>query len=455
LKFYFILLFAAISIFCRMHILGMLQAYASTGEMYGYGSRASALGNTILGGSTESFATFYNPAANSSRSGLNISLGVSYAHPRFISINNVTIANSAVASDTGDRLGPVDTTAYLDHLGQALGISFNLGEKLKNLSLGVTGFLPVMRLAYLDTGEPFLPEYFNYRSRTQRPQIYTSLSATPVKDFHVASGIAFSTNIASTAALTPSAAARSVSHARFSTTIKPGAAPYFSAFFKKTTFEAASTIRLPNRYRISIDTNANARVLGTAGDLPVVVNLSSALYYDPFEVDLGFGINLTGGARFIMEADWLNYKAYESPSLTVIDRGSVAKFQNSVNNLPQMRNIIVPKVGYEQSIGMITSRLGYFFRQSPIKSNSGPGNLVDPTKHVFTAGLGTDLKTLKLTDKSIALDLHFQYHWLVKQRVNKDPGNEAGTAEQTKVGAPGYDIGGNIYGGGFSLSANF
>jgi hypothetical protein len=41
------------------------------------------------------------------------------------------------------------------------------------------------------------------------------------------------------------------------------------------------------------------------------------------------------------------------------------------------------------------------------------------------------------------------------QRVVKTSGNEIGIAGDPKIGSPGYDAGGNLLGGGVSLSMAF
>jgi hypothetical protein len=153
------------------------------------------------------------------------------------------------------------------------------------------------------------------------------------------------------------------------------------------------------------------------------------------------------------EADWLQYKAFEAPTFNVTQLPSSIALNNSIGTAPPMQNIIIPKAGIEYSPGSVTLRGGYMYRPSPITDNSGAGNLVDPSRHSITAGLGFNLKKLNLTDKDVQLDLHAQYHILVKTHVDKKPGaNEAGVSGQSLVGSPGYDIGGSIYGGGFSLT---
>lgn len=430
------------------------SAFASTGEIYGYGSRASALGNTMLGGITDPFATFYNPAANSANPGLQVTLGTAYYNPEFRKIEGVTIQNAATSDRTGDVVGNVDTDNYLDHLGQAIGISLNLGESLKNLTVGITAAMPIARVAFLDTGDPFKPEYFNYRSRTQRPQIYGSLSASPFKDFYFGTGISIATNLSATATIFTTGSTGKVSSARIASTIKPSAAPYFGIYAKPDPMQVGLVVRLPNKYKLSMDTNAQAHLLSGASNIPLVLNSTSTIFYDPLEINLGAAIKIKDKSWVTLELDWLQYKAFEAPTLSLTDTGSLPDLKDSINTSPTMRNIFVPKIGLQHAFEKAVVRAGYFYRPSPVKDNSGPGNLVDPAKHVATLGVGFNLKDLKVTDREIFLDLHAQYHYLVRQHISKAPGTETG-GTGTKIGAPGYNIGGYIYGGGFSLSAAF
>ena len=87
--------------------------------------------------------------------------------------------------------------------------------------------------------------------------------------------------------------------------------------------------------------------------------------------------------------------------------------------------------------------------------SGGIGNLIDPSKHIFTAGIGFDLKRAHWSERDIRLDFFGQYHWLVSQHITKSPDSESGNAAQSKVGSPGYDIGGKVYGGGISLTMIF
>jgi len=428
-------------------------ASANTGEIYGFGSRASGLGNTMLGGIKGGYGTYYNPATNSLLPGLNASLGIAYAKPKFLDIKSVTIANNATTADPGDVIGDVDTD-YLDYLTQSVGATFNFGERWKNLTVGATASMPIARVAYLDTGEPFLPEYFNYRSRTQRPQIFASMSVQALRKLHLATGLAIATNLSGSTRLVAGTPGNGLSYQRFASTIKPSVSPYFALYTDPANYQLGAVLRMPSRAKIDIDTVANARFLGSTGGIPMSLNSASSLYYDPLELDLAFGWNISNKDWLTVEGDWLQYAAFESPSLTVKRSGGIT-LTESISNLPEMQNIIIFKTGYEHHFEKITGRAGFYYRPSPVKNNSGPGNLVDPAQAVFTLGAGIDLKKAGTTDHSITVDFHAQYHRLITKHITKTPGNEVGTAGQTKIGSPGYDIGGNIYGGGVSISMAF
>lgn len=425
------------------------QAWGSTGELYGYGSRPSAMGNTMFGGNDASYSTFYNPAANSTRDGINLVLGSMYGHPSFRPIKGIVIQNSSTYSTNNEVVGDIENDDYNDHLGQFIGASLNAGERWRYLTLGVLAALPIDRIAYLDTGETFRPEYFNYRSRTQRPQIYGSLSLKAFDKLYLGTGLAIATNMSANATILASSTNGSVSHGRFAASIRPGVAPYFSAYVDTTPLKGALTVRLPNKYKTSLDTGAEAKTFGNAGSFSVSMNAASSIYYDPLEVDLATALQWGQSHLLTAELDWFQYKAFERPSLTFTNSpGGSISMNDSINTNPEMRNIFVPKVGYEYNGGRLSFRGGAIYRPSPVQDNAGSGNLVDPDKIIGTLGLGVDFEKCHWTSRKVRLDLHGQYHHLLTKSIVKSTGpepapNSSGT--QRKIGAPSYSIGGKIW----------
>ncbi len=448
----------SISVYILLLILKIPSnhALANTGELLGFGSSSISLGNSMLGSKDQAFAGYYNPAMPASIEGLALSFGISWANPSFLEIDNVVTANSVTtAATTTQTLGKVDTDNYLDHLSQTLGVSFNFGERLYHLTLHAVASIPIARLAYIDSSDPFLPDYFNYRSRIQRPQIFAGFALKPLSYFHVGAGLAFSTNLSAANDVTISTVNNTVSHQRFASTIKPGATGYFGLYLDPKPFYSGLTVRMTNKYKVDIDTNARSRLFETLNEVPFVLNSSSAVYYDPFEVNLAVGADITPKTFVTGELDWLNYENFETPVLNVVfKRGSNSSIQNSVNTAPKTKNIFIGKLGVEQKINTIALRGGYMYRPSPIESNSGSGNLIDPDRHTFALGAGFDLKELGVVNHPVTVDTHITYHYFVRQTVTKTAGNELNQTG-SKVGSPSYDIGGSMWGAGLSLSTKF
>lgn len=432
------------------------KSLASTGEIYGFGSRSSAMGNTIYGGDDNAYSTFYAPGANSAHEGISLSLGTMFYHPHFKPIKGIVLQNSSTYATNSEVIGDMENDDYNDHIGQFIGASLNTGERFKNLTLGVLAFMPLDRIAYLDTGETFRPEYFNYRSRTQRPQIYGSLSVRPFKHVFLGTGLAVATNMSANATILASSSSGSVSHGRFAASIRPGISPFFSLYTDFKPIRGAATIRMPTKYKTSLDTGAEAKVFGSAGSFSVSLNAASTIYYDPLEVDVAVALDITEHTMITAELDWFQYKAFERPSLTFTNSpGGSINMNNSIDTTPEMNNIFVPKLGFEHSFGKIITRAGAVYRPSPVKSNSGSGNLVDPDKVIGTVGLGIPLNQWNITERKIRIDLHGEYHQLLTKHIEKSTGPEPApnaSSNQRKIGAPGYDIGGNIWGLGLSAS---
>jgi long-subunit fatty acid transport protein len=96
-------------------------------------------------------------------------------------------------------------------------------------------------------------------------------------------------------------------------------------------------------------------------------------------------------------------------------------------------------------------KLGYFYRPSPIKKGSidEAGNSIDVDKHVTSIGAAYHFKFM---EKILTLDLAYQGHFLMNQKVVKTPNREDGNTSEQKIGSPGYRIGGMIHTLGLGLS---
>ena len=119
---------------------------------------------------------------------------------------------------------------------------------------------------------------------------------------------------------------------------------------------------------------------------------------------------------------------------------------SSKNPIHPFHDIVTPRVAHEFQVGSnSTLRVGYAYRPGVTDApDTGPGNYVDPSKHIFNLGVGFAFRHFMGKEVATRLDFNASYHQLVEQKVTKTQANE--------IGAPGYTVGGKIYGGGISLS---
>lgn len=120
----------------------------------------------------------------------------------------------------------------------------------------------------------------------------------------------------------------------------------------------------------------------------------------------------------------------------------------------------MPRIGQELYLGRLTLRAGYAYRPSIFNDGgngpSGAGNYLDPSKNIFTAGAGYHFMHFLNFDVPCDVDFNLAYQALITEHITKTPGDENGNGTgDLKIGAPGYDAGGNIFGGGISLSLAF
>lgn len=85
----------------------------------------------------------------------------------------------------------------------------------------------------------------------------------------------------------------------------------------------------------------------------------------------------------------------------------------------------------------------------------GVGNMLDPGVNMFNAGVGLHFRHFFSYDMPCTLDIHGAYDRLDSAHVTKTPGDESGNTSGAKIGSPGYDVGGDQFGGGASLTLAF
>ena len=446
--------------------------FANVAETYGFGSRTAGLAGAVVAQGGDAFAAYYNPAAlaHNQDQRLRISWGMLYMQPRFLPINNVVTENSfnSDREQGNPNYDNVDVT-YKPTFGQVLGLSYRLLPDFGNLSVGLVTFFPLEQLAYMDTGEAYVPEYVLYRARTQRPQFELGVGAELGAGLSVGAGLHIAYSLTSNAPAFINAGENTVSSMRFTGSLKPKAAPYFGVqFIPQTASKSLSfgaVLRLPVAFDNYVALSSGARMMGRLAALPIHFFATAALYYDPMAVELGNSWQITQRLRLFAQMDYQLWSQFKAPALLIQQPENSDAPRISAGAIPTYNyvNIWVPRVGQEIALtDKATLRFGYAYRPSimneiPLEA----GNYLDPPKHMVNVGFSYSFSRFLGFSTPATLDAHLSYQRLLSQLVIKTPGNEAGLSEDLKIGATnpneaeGYQAGGNIIGGGLSLSFAF
>ncbi len=443
-------------------------ASANVGDLLGFGAKTMGLGGAGVTGDTGGFAAYHNPAALAfeSKERFFFSWGLAYLRPSFTSIGTVVTQNTYVADQLST--GSVDTT-YKDTFGQMLGVSYKLFPEFHNVTIGMVAFLPLAQLAYMDTGQAYIPEYVMYRSRSQRPQIEAAVGAQITPDISFGVGLHTSFTVTGNASVFLNTQSNTTSTMNFATSLKPGFSTYaglLANFGGETKpFSVGLVVRAPNSSNLTMPLSSSARVFGNFAAVDFGFTGNSVLFYDPAAIELG-GSWKIGASRFVAQLDhqwWNTYlgpaMSMSTPSVTNCQGTNCSSLQLApgVTVNPDVVNLLIPRAGWEYRWSSVhTMRLGYSYRGSIFKViPNGNGNYLDPAKHIVTAGWGLDFNSFLGFTVPSHIDFSLNYQQLLSQHIVKTAGNEVGNMSDQKIGSPDYYAGGQLYGGAFTLALAF
>lgn len=305
-------------------IASSYEAQANIGQEYGFGPRIAALAGAGAAFDFGAFAAYNNPAGLSfpGDKRLLIEIGLIAMNPNFTPINNVIVENTY----TSDKItyGSVDND-YRATLGEELGLVYRLFPDLANLTVGLAAFLPLEQIAYMDTGETFVPEYVLYRARTQRPQVEAGVGVDITPRIHVGAGLHLAFSLTSAGTVFLQTDPTKPSTMRFSSSLKPKVAPQFGFLYTSTPpspaeeprFTLGAVLRLPVTSDNSLYLQSGARAFGSFAALDFDFTAVSALFYDPLSVELGATFKETPRTRSYVQLEFQGWGGFQAPALNI------------------------------------------------------------------------------------------------------------------------------------------
>ncbi len=422
-----------------------VSAFANFAEFFG-----SSTGTTGLGGQTNFYGNdpannYYHPSLLSFGTKVGLSFNSYYVHHDFNPIENVLIRNSQNSDDNVN--GDIATNyegVYYGALHAVLPILSPNGNKF-----GISIFTPLTELAEVNTGDPFLTEYVMYRARYKRTMAYANMAFPLSKNSGFSVGIFTGLQTNSDVFLRTSVGDpdfNTYSRVKANVTPSLGAMMSYSMLLDPHTFSLTLQQEMKSKLEsTTVGSNANPQIF-------LNFSIDSMLYYDPYIVRFSYGLNKRI-YKILATVEYQIWSGYEPPTLRINQNDS-----NTINSSKNfetinIRDIVVPKLGYlynfSDSTGLL---LGVGYKPSPLDSDfSGGGNSVDTDSFITSLGMTYKFKLFK---KRSELSFSGQYHHLVDKTVTKTTLDEQGGAG-SKIGAPGYKIGGAVINSSVGLKVYF
>jgi long-subunit fatty acid transport protein len=458
-------------------VLAFASASAARADIggFGFGSRTAGLAGAGAAWGFDAYSAYANPAGLTEASGkkLRLSYGWIFMDPKFTPIRGVTVENGF----TSDRTSTGDVPDnYRSVLGQTVGAAALLAPDWYHLSAGITIFTPFDPLGAIDTGEPYRPEYVLYRSRTQRPLLEAGVAAKLTQRLSVGLGLHVGYAITAKGNAFLQTKSGTTSSIRISASLKPKTSPNLAWLLVSETpqeeagaWSFGQVLRTTHNAQATLNFDTSARAFGDLAALDIGFGANSALFYDPLSLETGFSWKHSPRGRIYLQADFQNWANFKRPALEIHDPaetctpepgetcdgpGGPLKVNPSVLPGMSLRNIVTPRIAEEISFEASTLRLGYAYRPTMFKGlPNEAGNYLDPSKHIVSAGWGWKFPTFLGWSAPAQLDVHASYQHIVSAKVLKTAGDESGkNPTGAKIGAPGYDIGGRLWGGGATLT---
>ncbi len=422
-------------------LLSISTSWANFGTQISSGPLTMGIGNQADFFSTTPDSHFYHPALITKNDQTHLSVSASTTSFDFEEITGIVTQNDT-NSQTGEKTEDLVHDYENISMGQLHGvIPFTVKER--KLHIGLSLFSPLLYIAKFDSGSPELPEYVMYKSKIRRLDGLVSV-ASKFNNFSVSIGSRFGFELEADIEANASLNGTSFgSSARAKASVTPKAGAVASAAYEyKSHAVAISAFQ-------GLSMDAQATVTGQTTDPRIIFDLtsSSLSYYEPDQVNLSYGWQSPEKMfSLFASTSYQVWDGFRPPTIKLTQEASVLS-SNDFEQI-QTRNTTNYSLGGVFTIANYKLMGGFSTYETPIEGDfSGAGNTIDTDATSYHLGLAHKLGDVTLT-------LSYQLKKLNEVTVEKAPGQENGDAG-SKIGAPGFTIGGEVSNINLGLSVEF
>lgn len=391
-------------------------------DLFGYGSRATAMGNAYTALADGYEASYYNPAGVVG--GSDVRTGFGYLQ----TFSDLSLGGQALEMKE-TKLG-----AFV----AGVSASGEMGGRGAGLSIGL--LLPNEGAIRASSLEPLQPNYVLLTNHTQRAEILFTggLELLPGLDF--GAGFTLGAELGGEVSIEATTFPATVSG---SGTVEIGARFFPVVGLRWTPAEhlrVGLTYRGEAEFPLRIPAAINLLVVpGSELGADLVLLVEQPFYYTPQQVASGIAWDPSSDWTVSADLVWSNWSAAEDPGVrgALEVSGALAALlplptiQAPVD--PNFHDIVTPRIGLEwrppgTPFGLAAVRAGYGYEPTPAPRPIGAQNLLDSDKHVIAAGLGFRFRDpWGILRKDADLDVHGQYfRFTTREALKTDPTDPVG-----------------------------
>lgn len=395
-------------------VIGTIGALAGTAQanpadVIGLGARAISMGGAQVATVEDSTAGYYNPALLASFDDIRIDVGYQMAVPR-VGANGETFAV--------DRSAGLSTGIAVP--GKLLG---------KRLAIGATLFLPDQQITRSRTLPAERPRFLAYDNRPQRLLMAATAAVELVPGLQVGAGVAYMASTNGTVELEglvgfPNPAVSSLDLS-IDVDVKTIRYPHAGIAWRVTDrLVLGASYR--GAFRLVIDQTVKVRGdLGTPDAVVVEdgrLDLRSASedLFQPMQITVGGALQVTRCLLVALDVAYQRWSVYDNPSAKIELELDIGQFNDLVMippprtfEPPDLRDIVVPRLGVEWKRDQWTARGGYVFEPAVSPEQRGESNFLDNHKHTLALGGGVLWRGLAgVIAKPVSLDGFVSFTYL-------------------------------------------
>lgn len=419
-----------------------LTNYANASFFESFGASSSSLASAGQSADTQDMdVNYYHPSMVSGLEKLGYSFSFSHVETQFKTMDNVVVLSPVNSNKSSEVYNDVDPNP--SHLNLLTGHgAFEFFPEL-GIRLGLSFVVPSDKIYESATLDTYLPEYVNYKTRLNRPMFSFNFSKS-ISEYMTSIGLIASTKASGSAQLVATengSAQKSSGNVDFSAA--PVTAPIISVARKFSNWTYSLTYQRYMRSKIETDVDGYTPI--GASSLAYSLNLQATLYFDPTTVRMS-ATHKWDRYNFLATLEYQDWREFEAPILTIKNTGGIIQGSTEYQE-SHGKQILVPKLAFGYAAAEKHKfTIGALYRPSAIESDLDTnGTLIDP--NTYSLSFGETYQYSKLTQFTVGLN----YTHIIEESVNKSSNREDGTAGE-KIGAPGYEISGDIFVLSFGLN---